>query len=81
MLISLTLCRSTSFLLRRMQLTTLAGQIAGCRALARKNGYELQYNQEIVSLGLANFVGAFFSSYTTTGSFSRSAISNSCGET
>lgn len=50
-----------------------------CSALARKNGYELKYNQEIVALGVANFAGALFSSYTTTGSFSRSAINNSCG--
>jgi MFS superfamily sulfate permease-like transporter len=27
------------------------------RALACKNGYELRYNQEIVALGLANFMG------------------------
>lgn len=39
----------------------------------------MKYNQEIVALGLANFAGAMFSSYTTTGSFSRSAINNSCG--
>ena len=51
-----------------------------CRALARKNNYKLAYNQEIVALGVANFVGAAFNSYTTTGSFSRSAINNSCGE-
>ena len=29
-----------------------------CRALARKNGYELNYNREIIGLGLANFAGA-----------------------
>lgn len=49
------------------------------RALARKNGYQLAYNQEIVGLGLANFAGAMFSSYTTTGSFSRSAVNNASG--
>jgi MFS superfamily sulfate permease-like transporter len=27
------------------------------RALACKNGYELGYNQEIVALGIANFMG------------------------
>jgi hypothetical protein len=48
-------------------------------ALARKNGYQLAYNQEIVGLGLANFAGALFSSYTTTGSFSRSAVNNNSG--
>jgi sulfate transporter 4 len=47
--------------------------------LCRKNGYELSYNQEIVGLGIANFAGAMFSSYTTTGSFSRSAVNNSSG--
>jgi len=49
------------------------------RALARKNGYPLAYNQEIVGLGLANFAGALFSAYTTTGSFSRSAVNNASG--
>lgn len=49
------------------------------RALAQKNGYKLAYNREILALGIANFVGAAFGSYTTTGSFSRSAINNSCG--
>eukprot|EP00879_Flechtneria_rotunda_P022739 GHRR01024015.1.p1 GENE.GHRR01024015.1~~GHRR01024015.1.p1 ORF type:complete len:617 (+),score=164.97 GHRR01024015.1:919-2769(+) len=49
------------------------------RALARKHGYELSYNQEIVGLGIANFAGAMFNSYTTTGSFSRSAVNNSSG--
>jgi hypothetical protein len=42
--------------------------------------YELAYNQEIVGLGIANFAGAAFSSYTTTGSFSRSAVNNASGE-
>jgi MFS superfamily sulfate permease-like transporter len=45
-----------------------------------KNGYELSYNQEIVGLGIANFAGAMFNSYTTTGSFSRSAVNNSSGK-
>ncbi|KXZ44585.1 hypothetical protein GPECTOR_65g203 [Gonium pectorale] len=49
------------------------------RALARKNKYELVANQEIVGLGLANFGGAIFNCYTTTGSFSRSAVNNESG--
>jgi hypothetical protein len=44
------------------------------KALARKNRYELVPNQEIVGLGLSNFAGAIFHSYTTTGSFSRWAL-------
>eukprot|EP00798_Chlamydomonas_sp_ICE-L_P032252 gene32252-16818_t len=49
------------------------------RALARKNGYELVYNREIIGLGMANIVGAAFNCYTTTGSFSRSAVNNLAG--
>ncbi|GAX84213.1 hypothetical protein CEUSTIGMA_g11636.t1 [Chlamydomonas eustigma] len=49
------------------------------RALARKNGYELDYNREIVGLGLANFAGAMSSCYSTTGSFSRSAVADNAG--
>ena len=51
-----------------------------CRALARKNGYELAYNREIIGLGLANFAGAMSNCYTTTGSFSRSAVNNNSGK-
>ena len=41
------------------------------KSLARKNGYEIVPNQEIIGLGIANFFGSLFHSYTTTGSFSR----------
>jgi sulfate transporter 4 len=41
--------------------------------------YKLDSNQEIMGLGLANFGGAAFSAYTTTGSFSRSAVNNDSG--
>ena len=50
------------------------------RALAMKNKYELVPNQEIVGLGLANFAGAAFQCYTTTGSFSRSSVNNEAGK-
>jgi MFS superfamily sulfate permease-like transporter len=49
------------------------------KALARKNKYEISVQQEIVSMGLANLFGAMFSSYSTTGSFSRSAVSADIG--
>eukprot|EP00798_Chlamydomonas_sp_ICE-L_P025822 gene25822-11497_t len=57
----------------------LLGSTSIARALARKNGYELVYNREIIGLGLANIVGAAFNSYTTTGSFSRSAVNDMAG--
>lgn len=49
------------------------------RALAAKNKYELNANQEITGLGLANLAGAMFNCYSTTGSFSRSAVNNDSG--
>ncbi|KAF7131990.1 hypothetical protein RHSIM_Rhsim09G0158600 [Rhododendron simsii] len=85
------------------------------KALAAKNGYELDSNQEVrngtfqqyivlwvsisfshmmknniplpaiashgllFGLGVANICGSFFSSYPTTGSFSRSAVNNESG--
>ena len=41
--------------------------------------YRLNYTQELRGLGLANLAGAMFNCYTTTGSFSRSAVNNSVG--
>ncbi|XP_009778471.1 sulfate transporter 4.1, chloroplastic [Nicotiana tabacum] len=49
------------------------------KALAAKNGYELDSNQELFGLGLANICGSFFSIYPTTGSFSRSAVNHESG--
>ncbi|XP_022139098.1 sulfate transporter 4.1, chloroplastic-like isoform X2 [Momordica charantia] len=49
------------------------------KALAAKNGYELDSNQELFGLGVSNVVGSFFSAYPTTGSFSRSAVSHESG--
>ena len=49
------------------------------RSLAVKNKYKLNGTQELRGLGLANLGGAIFNCYTTTGSFSRSAVNNSVG--
>jgi sulfate transporter 4 len=53
--------------------------ISIAKALARVNKYQLNYTQELRGLGIANLFGAMFSCYTTTGSFSRSAVNNSVG--
>lgn len=53
--------------------------ISIAKALAFKNRYELNNTHELTGLGLANVVGSFFSCYTTTGSFSRSAIMDNVG--
>lgn len=44
-----------------------------------KGEYELNNNQEMVALGLANIVGSMFGSYPTTGGFGRSAVNDSAG--
>ncbi|KAI3757978.1 hypothetical protein L6452_05524 [Arctium lappa] len=49
------------------------------KALAAKNGYELDSNQELFGLGVANICGSFFSAYPSTGSFSRSAVNHESG--
>ncbi|BAT83082.1 hypothetical protein LR48_Vigan03g012300 [Vigna angularis] len=49
------------------------------KALAAKNGYELDSNQELFGLGVSNVLGSFFSAYPTTGSFSRSAVNYESG--
>eukprot|EP01025_Chloroclados_australasicus_P052553 TRINITY_DN612_c0_g2_i2.p2 TRINITY_DN612_c0_g2~~TRINITY_DN612_c0_g2_i2.p2 ORF type:complete len:667 (-),score=99.60 TRINITY_DN612_c0_g2_i2:54-2054(-) len=57
----------------------LMESISIAKALALKNKYYLDSNQELVGLGIANIAGAAFSSYPTTGSFSRSAVANDTG--
>ncbi|PIB34286.1 hypothetical protein BFP72_01985 [Reichenbachiella sp. 5M10] len=43
------------------------------------NSYEVKANKELVALGLGNVVGSFFSSFSTSGSFSRSAVNDKAG--
>jgi SulP family sulfate permease len=50
------------------------------KALEEKAGEEtIEANQELVALGVSNMVGSFFQSYTSTASFSRSAINGASG--
>jgi sulfate transporter 4 len=53
--------------------------IAIAKQLASKHKYELDSSLELIGLGMANFLGAMFSSYPVTGSFSRSAVNNESG--
>ncbi len=49
------------------------------RAIAIKTKQNVDVNKELVGQGLANMVGSFFSSYTVSGSFSRSAVAAQAG--
>ncbi len=53
--------------------------IAVAKSIASKNGYSIEPNRELVALGMANVAGSFFSSFPTTGGFSRSAVNNQAG--
>ena len=52
--------------------------IAIAKSFARKNGYRIDTTQEILSIGIANIIGSFFSAYPVTGSFSRTAVNSQC---
>ncbi|ARA92679.1 sodium-independent anion transporter [Rhodothermaceae bacterium RA] len=53
--------------------------IAVAKVYATKNRYEVDANRELVGLGLANLIGAFFRSYPVTGGFSRTAVNAQAG--
>jgi SulP family sulfate permease len=59
----------------------LTEAVSIARSIALKTGQHIQGNQEFIGQGLSNIVGSFFSSYTATGSFNRSAVNYQAGAT
>jgi MFS superfamily sulfate permease-like transporter len=53
--------------------------IAIAKAMAAKTGQKIDANQELIGQGLANIIGSCGSSYTSSGSFSRSAVNLQAG--
>ena len=53
--------------------------ISVAKAFARKNGYEIDANRELVGLGLANLFGGVLQAYPVTGGFSRTAVNGQAG--
>ncbi|MDO8948785.1 MAG: SulP family inorganic anion transporter [Desulfocapsaceae bacterium] len=53
--------------------------IAIAKAMAAKTGQKLDPNQELIGQGLANMLGSISSSYSVSGSFSRSAVNLQAG--
>ncbi len=53
--------------------------IAVAKVYASRNRYEVDANQELIALGLANIVGSFFRAFPTTGGFSRTAVNAAAG--
>ena len=53
--------------------------VSVAKAFASKKRYEIQPNQELVGLGVANLGAAVFSGYPVTGGFSRTAVNAQAG--
>lgn len=57
----------------------LVEAVSIARSVALKSGQHINGNQEFIGQGLANMVGSFFSSYASSGSFTRSGINYTAG--
>ncbi len=57
----------------------LTEAISSARAVATRSGQRIDGNQEFIGQGLANVVGAFTSSYPTSGSFNRTSANYEAG--
>ncbi len=53
--------------------------IAVAKVYAARHRYRVSPDQELVALGAANLVGAFFRAFPTTGGFSRTAVNDQAG--
>jgi sulfate permease, SulP family len=53
--------------------------IAVAKSFARRNGYEVEPNQELIGLGVANLGAALFRAFPVTGGFSRTAVNAQAG--
>src|SRR5882724_8172382 len=60
-------------------LLTYTEGILLARAFAAKNGYEVNANQELVALGVADLAGGLFQGFSITGSQARTTINDSAG--
>lgn len=53
--------------------------VAVAKVYATKHRYDVDPNRELMALGAANLVGAFFRAFPTTGGFSRTAVNDQAG--
>lgn len=53
--------------------------VSAARALAQKNGYEIDPRQELLALSVANAAAAFGQSYPVAGGLSQSAVNDTAG--
>src|SRR5581483_7199233 len=62
-----------------LTLISLTEAISSARAVAVRSGQRINPNQEFIGQGLANVVGAFTSSYPSSGSFNRTGANYQAG--
>jgi len=62
-----------------LALIAFAESIAGARAFAAKHGYEVNADQELVALGVANLGAGLFQGFSVDASLSRSAVADASG--
>lgn len=60
-------------------LVSFMESIAVGKVYARRHGYEIDPDQELVGLGMANITAGLFGGLPVTGGFSRTAVSDSAG--
>lgn len=53
--------------------------VSVAKAFARKNGYEISADRELIALGAGNIAAGIFSGYPVTGGFSRTAVNAQAG--
>ncbi len=58
---------------------SLVESVAISRSVASQSGQQLDSNQEFIGQGLSNLITGFFSGYSVSGSFTRSAVNYSAG--
>ena len=62
-----------------LALIAFAESVAGARAFAAKHGYEVDADQELVALGVANLGAGLWQGFSVDASLSRSAVADSSG--
>ncbi len=53
--------------------------VSVAKAFARRHGYGVEPNQELLGLGMANLAGAAFGAFPVTGGFARTAVNDQAG--
>ncbi len=57
----------------------LAEAVSIARSIATKTEQRIDSNQEFIGQGLSNIIGSFFSSYASSGSFTRTGVNHEAG--